>query len=295
MAIMIGSARIDENGKAVGGRAGDNTGKEVSMQAMYTSSKGWFILRPKSIYHAKAMAELMKKACNNDNIGYDQGERLGVVNKGIDTKTPTESDCSSLVREVIKEATGKDVGNFTTANEATVLEKSGLFETRVAYISQAKTPVYDGDVLVTKTKGHTVIVVSGNPRTIPTATTPEMEFKVGDVVMFTGSLHYTSSFTNAVARGCKAGLATVTNISAGNLHPYHLKAVVGKGATVYGWVNAGDISAVTENSNKTYIVKAGDTLSKIATKYGTTVNKLVSLNSIKNPSLIRVGQIIKLP
>ena len=31
-------------------------------------------------------------------------------------------------------------------------------------MSQAKTPVFDGDVLVTKTKGHTVAVVSGNPR-----------------------------------------------------------------------------------------------------------------------------------
>ena len=30
MAVMIGSARIDENGKAMGGKAGNQTGKEVS-------------------------------------------------------------------------------------------------------------------------------------------------------------------------------------------------------------------------------------------------------------------------
>ena len=33
MAVKIGSARIDENGKAHGGAAGDQTGKEVSTQS----------------------------------------------------------------------------------------------------------------------------------------------------------------------------------------------------------------------------------------------------------------------
>ncbi len=45
----------------------------------------------------------------------------------------------------------------------------------------------------------------------------------------------------------------------------------------------------------TYTVKSGDTLSRIAAKYGTTVAKLVEINGIKNPNLIRVGQILRLP
>lgn len=40
----------------------------------------------------------------------------------------------------------------------------------------------------------------------------------------------------------------------------------------------------------TYTVKKGDTLSKIATKYKTTVNALAKLNNIKNVNLIYVGQ-----
>ena len=172
MSIMVGSARIDERGNASGGAAGDQkqtsatndlTG-EVSMQKMYFHSKGWYILRPKSAAHAVKMADLMKAACNNANIGYDQGNRLGVVQHGIMTAVKTECDCSSLVREVVKEATGKDPGNFTTANEAASLEATGLFESKRSYVSQSATPVYDGDVLVTKAKGHTVIVVSGNAR-----------------------------------------------------------------------------------------------------------------------------------
>lgn len=39
-----------------------------------------------------------------------------------------------------------------------------------------------------------------------------------------------------------------------------------------------------------YTVRAGDTLSGIAAKYKTSVNRLASLNGIKNPNLIRVGQ-----
>ena len=35
MAVKVGSARIDENGKAHGGKAGDQTGKEVSTQNWY--------------------------------------------------------------------------------------------------------------------------------------------------------------------------------------------------------------------------------------------------------------------
>ena len=43
-----------------------------------------------------------------------------------------------------------------------------------------------------------------------------------------------------------------------------------------------------------YIVKSGDTLSGIATKYKTTVSSLVSLNGIKNPNLIYVNQKLRI-
>ena len=172
MGIMIGSARTDERGKSSGGAAGDqkqtssinDTKGEVSMQPFYVHSKGWYILRPKSAALAAKMAERMIAACNNKNIGYDQGKRLGVIIYGIDTKVKTECDCSSLTRQVVKEASGKDPGNFTTANAVAVLRTTGLFMNKISYVSQAKTPIYNGDILVTKTKGHIVVVVSGNPR-----------------------------------------------------------------------------------------------------------------------------------
>jgi len=45
----------------------------------------------------------------------------------------------------------------------------------------------------------------------------------------------------------------------------------------------------------TYTVKRGDTLTAIAKKYGTTVQKLVTLNGIANPDVIKVGQKLTVP
>ena len=179
MAIMVSSARSDERGKYSGGKAGDQKQKsktndtrgEVSMQPMYTHRKGWIICRPKKVSHADAIADGGARAANNPNIGYSQSDRLGVVKHGINTKVKTNADCSSLVRQAVKEATGRDPGNFTTANEVNMLVATGLF-TKTAYVNQSKTPVYNGDILVTKTKGHTVIVVSGNPRPRATVGNP---------------------------------------------------------------------------------------------------------------------------
>lgn len=44
-----------------------------------------------------------------------------------------------------------------------------------------------------------------------------------------------------------------------------------------------------------YTVKKGDTLSRIAAKYGTTYQAIAAYNGIKNPNAIRVGQKIKIP
>lgn len=50
----------------------------------------------------------------------------------------------------------------------------------------------------------------------------------------------------------------------------------------------------TQNTQPTtYTVRSGDTLSKIARRYGTTVQKLCQLNGLKETSTLRVGQKLK--
>ena len=54
-------------------------------------------------------------------------------------------------------------------------------------------------------------------------------------------------------------------------------------------------SSAGTGAETVYTVKSGDTLSKIASKYGTTYQKLASYNGIANPNIISVGQKIKIP
>lgn len=163
---IFGSARIDENGKLNNGKAGDQKQigvddykGEVSMQEFYIHKKGWLVLRPKDANVADRISRCMIDACNNINIGYDQTNRLGVIKNGIYTTEKTACDCSSLVRACVKEATGKDPGNFNTASEPTMLINTGLFNPIFTYSSDMD--VYVGDILVTKTKGHTGVICYG--------------------------------------------------------------------------------------------------------------------------------------
>ena len=81
---------------------------------------------------------------------------------------------------------------------------------------------------------------STEPSKPPAGDAPDMN--VGATVDFTGVKHYVSS-TAKTGSTCKPGKATVTAKAPGKAHPYHLKAVPGGGSTVYGWVDAADISA----------------------------------------------------
>ena len=54
------------------------------------------------------------------------------------------------------------------------------------------------------------------------------------------------------------------------------------------------IESTNSEKDTVYTVKKGDTLSKIAAKYGVTVADLVKWNSIEDPNLILIGQKIRL-
>ena len=51
----------------------------------------------------------------------------------------------------------------------------------------------------------------------------------------------------------------------------------------------------SSSSYKTYTIVRGDTLNKIASRFGTTYQEIARINGISNPDKIQVGQIIKIP
>lgn len=173
MGVVIGSARISENG-SVNGTAGDQKQSampdysgEVSLQNFYVHSKGWYILRAKNAIHANQIAANMNDLCNNKNAGYSQSDRYGVIRQGVHGTTPFNCDCSTAVRECVREATGIDPGDFTTASEVDTLMATGLF-TKLEYKNGME--IMTGDVLTTKSRGHTVICVSGASRPVAVET-----------------------------------------------------------------------------------------------------------------------------
>lgn len=63
------------------------------------------------------------------------------------------------------------------------------------------------------------------------------------------------------------------------------------------YIQVGQVIKISNKNNITdrvYVVKAGDTLSKIAKMYNTTIGELVAKNNIANPNLILVDQKIKI-
>ena len=190
--VYIAHAVGDEHGKASGGEAGNQNGRELRTQAWYLNTKGWVVLRPKDPEVAKKIAYDAKAAANNRKIGYDQSQRNTLYTYaekvGFDcakVTTPCECDCSALVRVCLAYA-GIKVGNFNTAGEASTLMKTGKFEkfTEAKYTEQSDY-LKAGDILVTKVKGHTAVVISDGDKV---ADVPTTEPTANSYVLVSGSV-----------------------------------------------------------------------------------------------------------
>ena len=187
MAVKIGHASIDENGKASGGSAGDQTAKEVVTRNWY--NKPWnVLLRPKSATVAELSARACEEACENPNVGYDQGGRntLYAKAKAVDFDLSAvgacECDCSSLMH-VCAIAGGANLtygsNGHTTRTMVKEFVASGDYEklTDSKYLESDKY-LKRGDILV-KEGSHTVMVLS-NGSAVEVAETPIVTLPLED-------------------------------------------------------------------------------------------------------------------
>lgn len=165
--VYLAHAVSDEHGGARGGEPGDQTGKEVCLRKWYKNEKGWRVLRPKDPAVAEKIAWDAEAAAANPFIGYDQGDRNTLLNvvkplgyNCAAVTTRCECDCSSLVQVCCLYA-GVKVGSFSTATEASVLLKTGAFvELEGAEYTDSQDRLRRGDLLITRVKGHTAVVIN---------------------------------------------------------------------------------------------------------------------------------------
>lgn len=173
MAVRIGHASIDENRRAKGGSAGDQTGKEVKISSWYNG--GWdFVARAKDPAVAEKIAAAAEAGANNPNIGYDQGERNDLLTEArkvgfVLSKiiVPCETDCSAFVSVCVL-AAGVELDFSTnlptTSNLRAKLAKTGAFD--ILTDSKYRTSsnyLRRGDIPC-KERSHTVVALDDGPR-----------------------------------------------------------------------------------------------------------------------------------
>lgn len=169
--VYIGNAVGDENNKARGGEPGDQTGNELKIQPWYLNKKGWRVFRAKSADTAKRIADDMRLACDNPDIGYDQKQRntLYTVSAPLDfdagrVTTPCECDCSSLVRVCLAFSGIKTKDFNSVSGPARILATGDFIELTDNKYTTQSAYLCTGDILCTKVKGHMAVILNDGPK-----------------------------------------------------------------------------------------------------------------------------------
>ena len=211
-----------------------------------------------------------------------ESKRQAIVNKGLSRKGKNQytqsskrtqvgsgyGDCSSTVRWCYQQVLGIDIGVNTEAQikssklkDVIVPIKNGIPEE--SYLRKADLFYFRGnDTSRTKGVGH-------------------VEMYIGD-----GKLLGHGSGIGPTEKDMKTYCKQRQNTKCNNGN---------KGLICVRRIIEDDSSSSNNTNNLVssgsyYIVKKGDTLSKIATKYNTTVYNLIKLNNIKDKNSISVGQ-----
>lgn len=184
--MKIGHASMDENRKASGGKAGDQTGKEVCIRSWYQG--GWTVLlRAKDRAVGAKIAAACRAACANDKLGYDQSGRntgLTAAKKASwdfsQITEPAEFDCSSLTAACVQAAgvnvwdggnapTSRTLEKVLTATGAFTALREGKYLTGTDYLQE-------GDILL-KPGSHVVMVLEDGAA-------PESDTKADTVTVY---------------------------------------------------------------------------------------------------------------
>lgn len=176
--MTISNCGHDENNKYRGGKAGDQTGGEWRVRPWYNGR--WnVVMRHPDLKVRRLIADMAKKAAENDLIGYDQSQRLTfwehLKASGYKPENITiacEADCSSGVGAIVKGA-GYRLGNDTlknvspsiySGNERAALRNVGFKELCNSKYLTSDAYLLAGDVLINEGV-HTAINLTNGKMT----------------------------------------------------------------------------------------------------------------------------------
>lgn len=112
-------------------------------------------------------------------------------------------------------------------------------------------------------------VVSGSTVTPGTSvgTTPDfnttvpdepLKFDVGDIVEYTGNIHFTNARATS-GPSCRPGKVKITSRFPNGFHQYHVVAVAGGGSSAHGWVDADKLKAYDTSKEEDTIIGSSST------------------------------------
>ncbi|UCU86569.1 hypothetical protein J3U91_00699 [Oenococcus oeni] len=123
--------------------------------------------------------------------------------------------------------------------------------------------------------------------------TPKSSIVVGDTVKVNFSASKWST-GESIPSWVKGKSYKVAQVSGNNVLLAGISSWISKSNVEILLTTSTSSALSSSSSTGTYTVQSGDTLSAIAAKYGTTYQKLASLNGIGSPYLIILGEKLKL-
>lgn len=254
-----------------------NSGNADSSNGYYTVQSGDTLsgIALKFSTTSSKLAQL--NSISNPNLIY-VGQRL-LVNQSSNSNSSSSGQSSSTTTN-----TETSSASYTVKSGDTLSGIASQYNTTVNQIvslNQLSNPnlIYVGQVL--KLKNSQTTNSSSSSSSTAATTVGTYTVKAGDTLSAIASRYSTSSST----------LASLNSLSNPNLIYVGQVLKISSNASTSSSTSSSANSTVTTAAS--YTVKAGDTLSAIAAKYGTTYQALASTNSISNPNDIYVGQVIK--
>lgn len=254
-----------------------NSGNADSSNGYYTVQSGDTLSGIALKFSTTSSKLVQLNSISNPNLIY-VGQRL-LVNQSSNSNSSSSGQSSSTTTN-----TEASAASYTVKSGDTLSGIASQYNTTVNQIvslNQLSNPnlIYVGQVL--KLKNSQTTNSSSSSSSTAATTVGTYTVKAGDTLSAIASRYSTSSST----------LASLNSLSNPNLIYVGQVLKVSSNASTSSSTSSSANSTVTTAAS--YTVKAGDTLSAIAAKYGTTYQALASTNSISNPNDIYVGQVIK--